>query len=122
MKDFKSISSYIDACPEAQRDLLLEMRRIISKAAPEASEAINYGMPTYKLHGNLVHFAAAKKHMGFYPGPSAISAFATDLTEYKTSKGAIQLPLHKALPVALIEAIVQFRVREQQKLYQLKST
>ena len=122
MKNFESINSYIDACPEAQQDLLREMRRIISNAAPEAFEAISYGMPTYKLHGNLVHFAAAKKHLGFYPGPSAIIAFAAELPEFKTSKGAIQLPLNKALPVALIEAIVQFRVKEQQILHQLKST
>jgi uncharacterized protein YdhG (YjbR/CyaY superfamily) len=121
MKNFESINSYIDSCPEAQQEILREMRRIISNAAPEAAETINYGMPTYKLHGNLVHFGAAKKHLGFYPGTSAIVEFAAELVEFKTSKGGIQLPLQKNLPVALIEAIVAFRVKEQHKLHQTKS-
>jgi len=121
MKNFESINSYIDSCPEAQQEILREMRRIISNAAPEAAETINYGMPTYKLHGNLVHFGAAKKHLGFYPGTSAIVEFAAALAEFKTSKGGIQLPLQKNLPVALIEAIVVFRVKEQHKLHQTKS-
>lgn len=121
MKHFEDIESYIFSCREDQQDLLREMKCVISRAAPEASETISYGMPTFKLNGNLVHFALAKKHLGFYPGPKAIATFGNELTSFKTSKGAIQLPLGQPLPVALIEAIVQFTVKEQQKLQKPKS-
>lgn len=121
MKNFDDISSYIFSCPETQQGILREMRSIITRAAPGASETINYDMPTFKLNGNLVHFALARKHLGFYPGPSAIVAFKGELLSFKTSKGAIHFPLGKSLPVALIEAIVQFRVKEQQKVHTTKS-
>lgn len=121
MKSFEDISSYIRSCPEDRQDILREMRYIISRTAPEALETISYGMPTFKLNGNLVHFALAKKHLGFYPGPKAIAAFKVKLTTYKTSKGAIQLPLAEPLPVALIESIVLFNVKEQQKVQKPKS-
>lgn len=122
MKDFESIDAYIQSCPEKQQGLLQEMKSVISNAAPEATESINYGMPTFRLNGNLVHFASAKNHLGFYPGPSAIVAFKDELTTYKTSKGAIQFHLDRSLPVDLITAIVQFRIKEQQKQTKVKST
>ncbi len=88
------------------------MRSTIAKAAPKADEAISYGMPTFKLQGNLVHFAGYKNHIGFYPAPSGIVNFAEDLKKYQTSKGAIQFPIDEKLPLALVTKIVKFRVKE----------
>lgn len=88
------------------------MRETVQKAAPEAVEDICYRMPTYKLNGNLVHFAGYKNHIGFYPTPSAIEKFKHDLTLYKTSKGAIQFPIDQPLPLELVRKIVLFRVKE----------
>ncbi len=109
---FVSIDSYIKAQPKAVQPLLKTMRQTIQSAAPQATEAIKYGMPTFVYHGNLVHFAAMKNHLGFYPAPSAISFFAQELSKYKTSKGAIQLPLDQALPLPLIKKITKFRMKE----------
>lgn len=109
-----TIDEYISAFPEETQALLTKMRTTISKAAPKATECISYGMPTYKYNGNLVHFAAMKKHIGFYPTPSAITAFADELTDYVTSKGAIQFPLDKGIPISLVTKIVKFRVQENQ--------
>ena len=88
------------------------MRETINKAAPEAEETINYGLPTLKLHGNLVHYAGYKSHIGFYPTPSGIEAFKLELSMFKGAKGSVQFPLTKALPLDLINTIVKFRVRE----------
>lgn len=88
------------------------MRKAISDAAPDAKECISYAIPTYKLQGNLVHFAATKNHIGFYPSPSAIIHFAKELANYKTAKGSVQFPYTKALPLDLITEIVKFRVKE----------
>lgn len=93
MKDFEDISAYIGSFPPERQVVLQQMRAIIGGTAPSAVEAISYGMPTYKLNGNLVHFALARKHLGLYPGPSAIIAFKDELSRYKTFKGTIQLPL-----------------------------
>jgi uncharacterized protein YdhG (YjbR/CyaY superfamily) len=106
------IDEYIDTFPEPTRSLLMRMRKTIQKAAPEAVEAICYRMPTYKLNGNLVHFAGYKKHIGFYPTPSAIEKFKNDLTLYRTSKGAIQFPIDQPLPLELVRKIVLFRIKE----------
>jgi uncharacterized protein YdhG (YjbR/CyaY superfamily) len=89
-----------------------KMRKAIKEEAPQATEAISYQMPTFKLNGNLVHFAAYKKHIGFYPTPSAIEAFREKLSSYKTSKGAIQFPIDKSLPIDLIKDMVKYRVKE----------
>jgi len=98
---------------DSETQLMLEqLRSIILKVAPEAEEVISYQIPAYKLNGMLVYFAAHTKHIGFYPMPSGIAAFANELNEYKTSKGAVQFPLGKPLPAKLIENIVLFRVRE----------
>lgn len=107
-----TIDAYIATFPASTQALLQQMRSTIAKAAPRAEEAISYGMPTFKLHGNLVHFAGYKNHIGFYPAPSGIDAFADELKKYKTSKGAIQFPIDEKLPIALVTKIVKFRVKE----------
>jgi len=108
----KDIDSYISSFPIEVRDLLNQMRITIQKAAPLAEETINYGMPTFKLNGNLVHFAAYKNHIGFYPSPSGLEAFRKEISGYKNSKGAVQFPLDKPLPLNLVTKIVKFRVKE----------
>lgn len=111
-KKFQTIDEYITEFPEDIQEILEKMRKVIHDAAPEAEEAISYGMPTFKLHGNLVHFAAYEKHIGFYPAPSGIEAFKEEISEYKSSKGAVQFPLDEAIPYDLVEKIVIFRVKE----------
>jgi uncharacterized protein YdhG (YjbR/CyaY superfamily) len=88
------------------------MRAIIRKAAPDATETIKYQIPTFVLNGNLVHFAAFPKHIGFYPTPSAIKAFSAELADYVSAKGSVQFPLDKPVPFVLVERIVAFRVKE----------
>ncbi len=107
-----TIDAYISQFPKDIQILLNNVRKTIKQSAPNASEAIKYQMPTFVLQKNLVHFAACKDHLGFYPTPSAIMAFADDLKDYKTSKGAIQFPLDKPIPFELIQKIVLFRVGE----------
>jgi uncharacterized protein YdhG (YjbR/CyaY superfamily) len=92
--------------------ILKQIRTTIKKAAPGAEEAIKYGIPTFVLNENLVHFAAFKNHIGFYPTPSGINAFKKELSGYKSAKGSVQLPLEEPMPLALIEQIVKFRVKE----------
>ncbi len=89
-----------------------ELRRVICESAPKVEETISWGMPTFKLNGNLVHFAAYKSHVGFYPGTSAIEAFKKDLFGYKTSKGTVHFSLDKPIPRDLVRKIVEFRVKE----------
>ena len=113
--NFNSIDEYISTFPEEVQEILNELRAVIKAAAPQAGEKISYQMPTFTLNGNLVHFAAYKKHIGFYPTPSGIDAFKDELSEYKGSKGAIQFPIEKPLPFELIRKIVTFRVDENVK-------
>lgn len=112
MGSFTSIEEYIAAFPPEVQAKLAEMRAVIQAAAPEAVEKISYQMPTFYLKGNLVHFAAHQKHIGFYPAPSGIEAFQAELAIYKSSKGAVQFPLDQPLPVELIGRMVRFRVAE----------
>ena len=112
MSESKKIDDYISEFPEDIQVILNKLRQVIREAAPNAKETISYRMPTFKLNGNLVHFAAFKKHIGFYPTPSAISAFEKELALYNTSKGAIQFHYDKPIPFELVEKIVKFRVRE----------
>ncbi len=112
---FTSIDEYIAGFPEDIKAKLAEIRTAIHEAAPEAQEKISYQMPTFFLKGNLVHFAAFKNHIGFYPAPSGIEAYQEELAKYKTSKGAIQLPLDESLPIGLIQEIVRYRVAENLK-------
>ena len=112
-KQCKTIDEYVNAFPEYVQKILEKMRRTIREAAPAATEAISYQMPTFKLNGkNLVHFAAFKKHIGFYPTPSGIVAFSKELYPYKSSKGAVQFPIDKHIPFELVGRIVVFRVKE----------
>ena len=108
----KNIDEYIAGFPPEIQEKLEKIRATIRKAAPKAEEAISYMMPTFKLHGNLVHFAAFKNHIGFYPAPSGIEEFREELSAYEGSKGAIRFPLDKPLPLALIGKIVKFRVKK----------
>ncbi|MGN6214579.1 iron chaperone [Parafilimonas sp.] len=103
---------YISAFPNNVQKLLKQMRSTIKKAAPQAAETISYGIPTFTLNGNLVHFAGYKNHIGFYPAPSGIEAFKKELSVYAGAKGSVQFPLDKPLPLELITKIVAFRVAE----------
>jgi uncharacterized protein YdhG (YjbR/CyaY superfamily) len=107
-----TIDQYIAASPEELRPLLTEMRATIKSAAPEATERISYRIPTFCLHGNLVHFAAFRNHIGFYPTPSAIAAFEDELRPYEKAKGSVRFPIDEPLPLDLIRSIVRFRVEE----------
>ena len=107
-----SIDAYIATFPPEVQALLQQMRQTIQKAAPKATEAISYQIPTFKLHGNLVHFAGFKKHIGFYPGAAGIAAFQDELAGYKSAKGSVQFPLDQPLPLALVTKIVKFRVKQ----------
>lgn len=112
LKASGNIDEYIAGFPPEIQLILRKIRTVIGKAAPGAEEAIKYGMPTFVLKGNLVHFAACKNHIGFYPAPSGIVNFETELAKYKRSKGAVQFPLEKPIPYGLIGKIVKFRVDE----------
>lgn len=107
------IDEYIDAFDKPIQERLQAVRQAIKEQAPQAHETINYGIPTFKLNGkNLVHFAAFKKHIGFYATPSGHEAFKAQLSKYKQGKGSVQFPHSAALPIDLIEEIVRFRVEE----------
>lgn len=106
------IDAYIAGFPPDVQKKLQEIRATISKAAPGAEETISYAIPTFKLNGNLVHFAAFKNHIGFYPAPSGIEAFKKELSAYAGGKGTVQFPLTEPLPHALITKIVKFRVKD----------
>lgn len=113
---YATVDDYIAAMPEAVRPILDTLRAVIKAEAPDATEAIKYGIPTYIWHGNLVYFAAWKKHVSMYPVTDEMEAALPDMASYKTSgKGTVQFPLNKPLPLALIRSIVQFRLRENQR-------
>ena len=107
-----NVDAYISQFPADVQAQLQQLRKIIHTAAPDANEKISYGIPTFYLHGNLVHFAAYRNHIGFYPSSSGVLAFAQELAAYKTSRGTVQFPLGQPLPVELIKKIVAFRVTE----------
>lgn len=109
-KAAKNTDEFIAGFPKETQELLNKMRAIIQKAAPKATETISYGIPTFVLEGNLVHFSGYKTHIGFYPGAAGVEAFTKELSNYVTSKGTVQFPLDKPLPVGLITQIVKFRV------------
>jgi uncharacterized protein YdhG (YjbR/CyaY superfamily) len=108
----KNIDEYIAGFPPEVQEKLEKLRATIRKAAPKAEEAIKYMMPTFTLNGNLVHFAAFKNHIGFYPAPKGIEAFKDELAAYELSKGTIRFPLDKPIPYALIGKIVKLRVTQ----------
>ncbi len=107
-----TIDGYISGFPENVQHILQEIRGIIIHAAPDAAEAIKYQIPTFVLNGNLVHFAAFEKHIGFYPTPSGIEEFKEELAVYKNAKGSVQFPLDSPIPYSLIKNMVTFRVKE----------
>ena len=115
-----SIDTYIAQFPKSIQEKLNALRICILEAAPEAYEKISYQMPTFDLHGNLVHFAAFQNHIGFYPGSSGVEAFTSKLTAYHTSKGAILFPIQQDIPFELVKDIVMFRVNENKERYQQK--
>lgn len=109
---FKTIDEYIQNFPDDIQERLQKIRATIKDAAPEAEEAISYAMPTFKLNGNLVHFAAFTNHIGFYPAPSGMEEFQEELSLYKSGKGSVQFPLDKPLPLDLVSKIVKYRVNQ----------
>jgi uncharacterized protein YdhG (YjbR/CyaY superfamily) len=117
---FNSIDEYIANFPEDIQKILEELRAVIKASAPDAEEKISYQMPAFTLKGNLVYFAAYKKHIGFYPTPSGIQAFKHELSVYEGAKGSVKFPIDKPLPLELISKIVKFRVAENMKKAEIK--
>lgn len=117
---YASIDEYIASFVPETRAILQQLREVIRESAPDATEKISYQMPTFALHGNLVHFAAYPRHIGFYPAPSGIAAFQQELSSYKTSKGAVQFPIDEPLPYELIGKMVRFRAAENRELAEAK--
>jgi len=115
-----SIDDYIAQFPKEIKERLQQMRATIRKTAPEAEEAMSYAMPTFKLNGNLVHFAGYKNHIGFYPAPDGIEAFKKEISKYTWAKGSVQFPHDEPLPLALVSKIVKFRVK-QNKVKKIKN-
>ena len=108
----KNIDEYIAGFPKEVQEILEKIRLTIRNAAPAAEERISYQLPTFTFKGNLVHFAAFKKHIGLYPTPSGIEKFKNELSAYEGAKGSVQFPLDKPIPYELISEIVKFRVKE----------
>lgn len=109
---YRTIDEYIALYSPEVQEILRKVRRVIHEAAPEATEAIKYGIPTFVLGGNLVHFGAFKDHLGFFPTPSGIEAFKDELAKYAQSKGTIRFPYSEPIPYDLIARIVHSRVEE----------
>jgi len=118
---FRSIDEYIAAFPDDIQKTLRGLRATIKAAAPDAEERISYQIPTFSLKGNLVHFAAYKSHIGFYPTSSGIRAFKRELAAYELSKGTVRFPIDKPLPLKLISKIVKYRVAENLKNAEIRS-
>ena len=116
----KNVDEYIASFPKATQKLLHQLRKTIRKAAPQAEEVISYQMPAYNFYGRLVYFAGYEKHIGFYPMPSAIEQFKGQLADYITSKGTVQFPLDRPLPVPLITKMTAFRVKENLQAAEVK--
>jgi len=115
-----NIDEYIAGFPTQVQEILQKIRQTIRTAAPKAQETINYAIPTFTLKGNLVHFAAFEKHIGFYPAPSGIERFKEELSAYESAKGSVQFPLDRPIPYDLISTIVKFRVQENLQRAQAK--
>jgi uncharacterized protein YdhG (YjbR/CyaY superfamily) len=111
-RQFETIDEYIATFPKDVRILLEAMRKAIRLSAPGAEETISYQMPTFRLNGNLVYFAAFKNHIGFYPTSSAVEAFKKELSPFETSRGTIKFPLDRPIPIALVKRIVKYRVKQ----------
>ncbi|GJM80667.1 DUF1801 domain-containing protein [Paenibacillus timonensis] len=119
---FATIDEYIAQVPPEIQDRLQQIRKVVREAAPDAVEKISYQMPTFETDGrNLVHFAAFKNHIGFYPTPSGTEEFAEELSVYKGGKGSVQFPLDQPLPLDLIRRVVLFRVEENRRMREAKA-
>lgn len=116
-----TIDDYLAVFAEPVKSRLVKMRETIRKAAPQAEEKMTYAIPTFFLNGNLVHFAGYEKHIGFYPGPAGIEEFKKELKEYTTSKGTVQFPHDKPLPLRLVATMVKFRVHQNLEKKKVKS-
>ena len=112
VENYRTIDEYIIKFPPNVQNILQKIRQLIKDLAPKAKETISYQIPTFKLNGNLVHFAAYKNHIGFYPTSSAIKEFKKELAIYKLGKGTIQFPINQPIPYDLIKKIVKFRINE----------
>lgn len=113
MNDTKTIKAYIEEFPENIQTILQQVYRALEEVLPDAEETISYGMPTFKIDGkNVVHFAAFKNHIGFYPTPDGISEFEKELSHYKGAKGSVQFPLDKPMPLDLMKRIALFRLKK----------
>ena len=108
----KTIEEYLDAAPAELQERLWKLHESIKAAAPGTTEGLKWSMPAYSYQKILVTFAVFKKHIGFYPMPSAIKAFAKELAKYKTAEGSVQFPHDQPLPLPLIRKIIKFRVKE----------
>jgi len=115
-----TFESYFKQFSEDVQEILDKIRQTIQEAAPQATEIISYQMPTFYLNGNLVHFAAYKKHIGFYPTPSGIEAFRDQIKGYKSAKGSVQFPIDQPIPYGLITDIVMYRVKENSQIAKSK--
>lgn len=121
-KTAADIDSYIAGFPKEVQLILQTVRTTIQKAAPDATEAMAYGIPTFKWNGrNLVHFGGFKAHIGFYPAPQGLEAFKAELSKYKGAKGSVQFPLDQPMPLTLITKIVKYRVGEEEARVVAKS-
>ncbi len=118
----QTIDDYIAGFPPDVQEILEKIRVTIRQAAPEAAEAIKYQIPTFTLNGNLVHFAAFKKHIGFYPTPTGTEKFQEELSSYKSGKGSVRFPLDEPIPYGLITDIVRFRVQDSLEKAAVKRT
>ncbi len=119
--DFTSVDEYIRLYSPEIQEKLQAIRKVIKENVPEETEEkISWRMPTYALHGNLVHFAAFQKHIGFYPAPEGIEAYQDQLANYKSSKGAVQFPLDQPMPLELIGEIVRYRVAQNKSIAESK--
>jgi len=110
MKQYKTVDEYIASFSEPIQAKLREMRKAIAAEAPKAGEKISYGIPTFTLNGNLVHYGGYDTHIGFYPGAAGVAEFAKELKSYETSKGTVRFPMDKPLPLELVRKITAFRV------------
>lgn len=112
MDKSQAVDTYIQSFPETVQARLKSIRQAVHDLVPEADEAMTYGIPTFKYHGNLVHYASFDNHIGFYPTPSGIAAFRKEISSYKNAKGSVQFPHSEVLPLELIIRITQFRIDE----------
>jgi uncharacterized protein YdhG (YjbR/CyaY superfamily) len=111
-RKFKTTDEYIASFPKDVQRTLGSLRRVIRESAPDAEEVIAYGIPTFRLNGNLVHFAAFRNHISFFPTSSAIAAFKKELSVYELSKGTVRFPMGRPIPLALVKKIVRYRLKE----------